>query len=150
MAKKKKKKKSFQRTVAESPRTRKKTRGEAITGETMKSHVALDKGWEKYGKLRSKALKASVPSMVADDYEELERRRKEAKLPKSAYTKAGRKRLTDKFEKADAAHWKQSDKVRAQEKDAESLRALRRSPSSTVGKAGKEMETRRRKKKDDY
>jgi hypothetical protein len=145
----KKKKKSFQRTVAESPRTRKKTRGEAITGETMKSHVAVEKGWDKYAKLRSKALKASVPSSVADDYEALERRRKAAKLPKSVYTKAGRKRLTDKFDKADATYWKASDKVWAQEKDIKALTALRRSPSATVGKAGKEMETRRRKKKDD-
>ena len=113
---KKAKKDSFQRTVAESTRTRKKTRGEAITGETMKLHGEAAKEDElgRKASARAKKLKAGGRQSYGA--------------------------LTDTM-----LHMHKEYELRD---EAKSL-AKRRSPSATVGKAGKEMETRRRKKKDD-
>ena len=168
----KKKKKSVQRIVAEAPSTPKRLRSEAIAGETMKLHPKIQKAKKKAKKATQKGKKASerafkkgvVPqelrrmwetgddaaSISSYDIRIMNNVRKtlgEAPLTKSQVRKlkSVHKKLSSKStrdqEKAHAA------KMRAEDLSVEAQKLTeRRSSSSTVGKAGKEMETRRRKK----
>lgn len=116
--KKKKPKKSVQRTVAESKDAPKRLRGEAITGETMKLHSKIQKG-------KKKAHSLNPPT----------RREQSGPAGEAAYTRwYASKMAVDKIK----------DEAKKLVKGREKT-----SPSATVGKAGKKMETRRRKKKKD-
>ena len=185
--KKKKPKKSVQRTVAESKDAPKRLRGEAITGETMKLHPKIQKAKKKARKTQTKswatelALSKSkvgrklhgAEKAFRDHLDSPERTRlQEAEPgPKTDRDAAKFDRTSDRlqrkrdkavppYEKAwdstdidelDSKFRKEWGTYRGAQKEAKKLVKGREktSPSATVGKAGKEMETRRRKKKKD-